>query len=333
MKKNKNVIHQLSREKYQLKRRQWNNGNRKRKGSSYLFPKENNSHFIERKAPKIFNLKPEHAEDVIEYINTLKKLGSTKKGLFLNLSEVEEIGIGAISMLLSVMSELNDNGTVFRGLKPRHEESKDILERSGFMKFVNGSVKVENKNTRNTIFTGNKRTNHTEILDAIHSSMETVWGVSGRSPLLYGTIVEMIKNSCKHAFKSENNVWWHFAVSHDEDKKIVRFSFVDNGIGVVGSYKKGELFKQIVGLFKSNSEFIESAFTKGIESKTGLKWRGTGLPTIYESFEDNIIKNFVVITNDAYCNFNTKRKTNLKNEFNGTYYYWEIDEMCVKHCF
>ncbi len=326
---------QLSRIRYQLKRSKWKNGKRKRKGNitNVAKYKSNDRVFIPKKAPAIFNLQPEHADKVIEYINDIKNIGKSKNGIYLDLTEVTEIGIGAISMLLSLMSELGGNGMIFRGTKPRQKIPKDILEKSGFMNFVNGTVKNGNKNTRNTIFSGDKRTNHTEILDAIHQSMVTVWDCNGRSPLLYGTIVEMIKNSCKHAFKSDNKVRWHFAVNHDEENNVVKFSFVDNGIGVVGSYKLGALFKSLMRFFGNNSDFIEAAYFEGIESKTGLPWRGTGLPTIHETFEDNIIKNFVVITNDAYCNFDTKVKTTLKNEFKGTYYYWEIDKSCEKHCF
>ena len=276
---------------------------------------------------------PENAKKTIDYINQVKKLGKKRKGVDFNLKDVTEIGVGAISMLLSVMAELRGQGIRFRGTKPSNIEANNVLERSGFMRFVQGAVNPENRNSKNIIFTGNKRTHHTEILDVIHNSMETVWGTKGRSQLLYGIIVEMIKNSCKHAFKSDNNVRWHFAVSHDDNSKSVKFSFVDNGIGVVSSHDKGDLLKTFGGVFRNNAEFIEGAYTEGIKSKTGLSWRGTGLPTIYETFDLGIIKNFAVITNDVYCDFDNGTKQILNNQFKGTYYYWEVDKNCIKHCF
>lgn len=327
----RNKSHQVARQRYQLKRAKWAKRTRKRKSNAKTY--SGPIKYVECNAPEIFNLLPNYADATIKYINEVKKLGNKRKGIDFNLKDVTEIGVGAISMLLSVMAELKGQGISFRGTKPENNNALNVLEKSGFMKFVYGRVKPENNNTQNIIFTGDKRTHHTEILDVIHNSMETVWGIKGRNQLLYGTIVEMIKNSSKHAFKSDNKVSWHFAVSHNQESNTVKYSFVDNGIGVVSSHEKGDLLRTVGGVFRDNSEFIEGAYTEGIKSKTGLSWRGTGLPTIYETFDFGIIKNFAVITNDVYCNFDSDIKQILKNQFKGTYYYWEIDNNCVKHCF
>jgi len=330
-KTNQNKRHLAARQRYQLKRSRWANGKRNKKLGKYSFTGE--LEYVICPAPIYFNLSPINADRTIEYINQVKKLGNKRKGVDFNLRDVTDIGVGAISMLLSVMEELRGQGIRFRGTKPDNIDAKNVLERSGFMKFVHGNVSIENKNSKNIIFTGNKRTHHTEILDAIHDSMETVWGVKGRSQLLYGTIVEMIKNSCKHAFKSDKNVRWHFAVSHDQMTNTVKFSFVDNGIGVVSSHEKDNLLRKFGGIFRNNAEFIEGAYTEGIKSKTGLSWRGTGLPTIYETFDFGIIKNLAVITNDVYCNFDSNSKLILNNQFKGTYYFLEVNKDCFKQCF
>lgn len=122
----------------------------------------------------------DNAETTIEYINQVKKLGNKRNGVDFNLIEVEEIGVGAISMLLSVMQELTSQGIKFKGTKPNNVKAKNILERSGFMKFVKGRVGQNNKNSNNIIFTGNKRTHHSEILEVIHYSMKTILGTKKR---------------------------------------------------------------------------------------------------------------------------------------------------------
>jgi hypothetical protein len=328
---NQNFKYQKSRQRYQLKRAKWSKGSLKRKPgiNKYLGPLK----FIEHKAPNKLNLNPENANKTIKYINEVKKIGSKRNGVDFDLKDVTDIGVGAISMLLSVMAELRSKGIRFKGTKPSNIDVKNVLEKSGFMKFVKGTVNKSNRNTKNRIFTGNKRTHHTEILDVIHDAMETVWGVKGRNQLLYGTIVEMIKNSSKHAFKVDKDVRWHFAVSHDQINNSVKFSFVDNGMGVVKSHEKDDFFKKAEGIFRDNADFIEGAYTEGIKSKTGLSWRGTGLPFIFETFNDSIVRNFVVITNEAYVNFETNDKKSLSNSFSGTYYYFEVDTSCLKQCF
>ncbi|WP_289062679.1 ATP-binding protein [uncultured Zobellia sp.] len=325
--------HNQARFRYQLKRRKWKKKTRKRRGSSKQ-QRTRAPEYIDLVAPVKFTLEPENVKEVLEYIEAVKKIGREKKDVNFILKDVEEIGIGAISMLISVMNELEERNVVFKGTKPKKDKPKNILEKSGFMNFVVGKVREQNRTTRNIIFTTGKINTHQKnIVNAIHKANLTVWGEDGRSPLLYGTIVEMIKNSCKHAFKIEDKVKWHIAVNHDEKNNKVKFSFVDNGIGIIKSFEKEDLMKIFGGYFRNNAEFIDAAYNSGIESKTGKAWRGTGLPTIYETFSDKIIKKLVVITNNVYCDFETNKKFTLKEPFSGTYYYWEMDKGCVKHCF
>lgn len=328
-----NKRYQKARQLYQLKRRKWANGTLKR-GKTKQQKRTREPNFVDLIAPKKFTLEPKNVKEALAYIGKVKEIGKKKKDVNFILEDVEEIGIGAISMLISVMQELEEKNIYFKGVKPKKDEPKDILERSGFMKFVDGKVSEKNKHTKNTIFTTGKSSTHqSSIVDAIHKANHTVWSEYGRSPLLYGTIVEMIKNSCKYAFKSNEKVRWHIAVNHDEENNKVKFSFVDNGIGIINSFEKSELLKIFSGFFRDNAEFIETAYKNGIESKTGKSWRGTGLPTIYETYEDKIIKKLVVITNDVYCDFEENKSIILKKTFSGTYYYWEMDRDCLKHSF
>lgn len=326
--------HIAARQLYQLKRTKWNNGSLKRTKSGKT-KRSRPPNFIDAKAPEKFNLQPENVENVLSYIGLIKDLGRKKKDVNLILEDVDEIGIGAISMLISVMQELSEKNIYLKGVKPINEEAKNILEQSGFMRFVNGKISDKNRRLKNIIFTTGKANTHQRIIvDSIHKANHTIWGQYGRSPLLYGILLEMIKNSCKHAFKSLEKVRWHIAVNHDEENRKVKFSFVDNGIGIIRSFEKDDLVKYAKGIVRDNIKLVQSAFEEGIESKTGLPWRGTGLPTIHESLkEDGIISNLVVITNDVYFNFDTGVSINLNKTFSGTYYYWEMDRSCEKHCF
>lgn len=321
-----------ARQRYQLKRAKWYKGTRKRK----VTPQKRTRlpDFADAKAPQNFTLAPDNIRVSLEYIGKVKRIGKSKRDVNFILDDVHEIGIGAISMLISVMEELKEKSIYFKGTKPTRETPKNILEQSGFMKYVKGTIDKANLRTKNTIFTTGKSNTHQRfIIEAIHAANNTVWGEPGRSPLLYGTIVEMIKNSCKHAFKSQDRVRWHIAVNHDEENNKVKFSFVDNGIGIINSFEKADLTRIFKQFFKNNAEFIETAYKDGIESKTGKSWRGTGLPTIHETFEDQVIKKLVVITNNVYVDFETKQRIVLDKTFSGTYYYWEMDRSCVKHCF
>lgn len=294
---------------------------------------ENHLNFIDIKPPEIFKLKYESCESVIEFINRIKLIGKGGRNINIIMDDIVEIGEGAISMLLSVMEELVKTGVIIKGSKPRSLEPKEILEKSGFFKFVKGKIDENNKLTKNTILnTGDTNTPQSELAVEIIKSMETIWGKKGRSPSIYSCVFEMMRNSCDHAFKKQSKVKWHFAVSHAEDEHLVKFSFVDNGRGIIKTFANG-ILKKFINLFSDNVEIVETAFQNGIESRTGFPWRGKGLPTIYENYCDGFIKSLVVISNDVYIDFDNNIKHKLTNTFSGTYYYWVVDQTCVKECF
>jgi hypothetical protein len=142
----------------------------------------------------------------------------------------------------------------------------------------------------------------------------------------------MMRNSCDHAFKNIGSVRWHWSISHEDSNRLVKFSFVDNGRGLLATLKGGPL-RRLVYMFKDDVDLVETAFRNGIHSRTGLTWRGKGLPTIFEAYEENYIRNLVVITNDVYIDFDKGIKRKLVTSFDGTYYYWVVDQQCTKACF
>ena len=290
-------------------------------------------HFYDKKAPEKFNLQYENCNSVIKYVNEIKKLGEEGKAINILMDDITEIGEGAIAMLLSVIEELEKKGIPIKGSKPNPGKERDILEKSGFFKYMHGQVDQKNRNTKNTILkTGGKTTELVNISEEIKKANETVWGEKGRNPPLRGTVFEMMRNSCDHAFRNENNIIWHFAISHDEEYKQVKFSFVDNGRGIIKSFTEG-LLSKVLNLFKDNADVLDTAFRNGIESRTGLSWRGKGLPTIFENYEDGYFKNLVVISNDVFIDFDRKIHEKLEVPFSGTYYFWTLNENCVKACY
>lgn len=293
-----------------------------------------NPRFIEIEAPANLTLKYEDVEEVLVFISNIKKMG--KKGFFihLKLSNVIEIGEGAIALLLSVISDLERKRIFFKGEKPLHEHSKNTLERSGFFEHMTGSVSKINSVSKNKILkTGGEKTDQKELGPQIHNAMSTIWGVEGRCPALYGGLGEMMRNSCEHAFPLSSPIIWHLGISHFEEENCCKFSFVDNGQGIIKTYNEKGLLKIIVKYFKNNAEILKLAFEDGITSRTGLSWRGKGLPTIYEMYLDNIITNLVVITNDVYLDFDRKIYKKISTNFSGTYYFWKIDTTCEKLVF
>lgn len=285
-------------------------------------------------APEKLTLQFGYSEEVLSFINRLKQLGEVENEISMRLDNVTDIGEGAIAMLLSVINELTLNNVTLVGEKPHNNYARNALERSGFFKYMRGYVAPENLKTKNIIIrTGNINTSQKELSPEMPKAMETVWGEAGRCPELFGGIGEMLRNTCDHAFDNGHKITWHLGVSHIEKDKTVKFSFVDNGIGIIKTYYDKGLIQKVKGFFKDNAEVLENAFKRGIDSRTGLPWRGKGLPTIYDLYEDNIITNLVVITNNVYLDFDRKTFEEIKVPFSGTYYFWKVDQTCERKYF
>lgn len=281
-------------------------------------------------APISLSLKHEYVDDMLEFVKRVKKIASETKFVKLHLKDVKYIGEGGIAMLLSVMTESLKNGTMFQGLKPTCENCKAILERSGFYKLLHGQKNVTSDDIT-ILTTGSHDSNIDRLLPAVHKAMETIWGSPGRCPILVGGIGEMMRNSIDHAYREEDPVAWHLSVSHFKEKNTVKFSFVDNGVGIIERYSETDkpLLNSLRVKLKTNHSILKEAYQNGIKSRTGLSWRGTGLPTIYEMFEDNVISNLVVITNNCYLDFERDQFEKLSVSFSGTYYYWTMDKSCI----
>lgn len=285
--------------------------------------------FAEVIAPEKLTLQLGYSEEVLKFIALLKSLGETEDVINIRLHKVTDIGEGAIGMLLSVMKELTNKGISLKGEKPSNTIARNKLEKSGFFKYMRGYVSPENLKTKNIIIhTGDINTSQKELEPAMPQVMETVWGTKARCPELFGVIGEMLRNSCDHAFHRDSSVFWHLGVSHIEKDNTVKFSFVDNGVGIINKYYENNDWEKVKGFFKSNSKVLVNAYKKGIESQTGLHWRGEGLPTIYELYTDNIITNLVVITNNVYLDFDKEKFEEIKVPFSGTYYFWKINKEC-----
>lgn len=337
-KKRKKHLISRARAKSRKKRRQKKDRNSKPSILNAVFRKQNPQQVREKKvftapAPENFNLRHENCEEVIQYINNIKKSAAKKWNIIIDLSKVKDLKEGAIAMLLSVVTEIKGTKKVsISGIAPTDRTLRTALEKSNF--FENVPVKGQPPITtvRDFLRSGKKGDARNFLAEQIRKAMEIVWNQSGRNPNLRTVIFEMMRNSCDHAFQNKKDIRWHLAISHDKVKHLVKFSFVDNGEGIPRTLVKNYM-TSIKTMFKGDAEMLEAAYHGESGSRTRLPWRGKGLPTIYESSVERHIKNFLVISNGVFLHFDKQITENIKVPFRGTYYYWEIDDSCVKTCF
>jgi hypothetical protein len=328
--------YQLSRQRYELKRRLKFKGWRKSqnkdklgKPQSLVKWQKDVDDSIKITAPIKFSL-TENINETLNFVTSIKRLGSKGRKLHIRLAHIETIRQGAIAMLLSVVGELSEKGIRVSGDYPQNKEARKILEQSGFFNYVHGRIDEENKNTVNTILTKGK-----DVVDAKQSSsivldaMKTVWGVAYRNQALQGLLIELMANTVNHAFPDKQHRRWWLSVNHDQSNNKVSFVFVDNGVGIINTlYLK--FSKKIKNLFfESDATLLASAFEGKVGSRTQLGNRGRGLPSIYKKQHQGHIRKLKVVTNNVFLDFENNTFKSLKNDFSGTYYYWEIDVNCT----
>lgn len=278
-----------------------------------------------KKPPVIFSIR-ENPIETINFINELKKIKSPRKRIFFNLRNVEKITNGSIALLVSVIKELSSKGYRISGNKPIDKGIKKILEKSGFFFHMSGDIEYENQFTPNTILEQGEKTISPQLTAGIvRSAMKTISGESKRNKKLQGLFIELMANSINHGFPNQEKKKWILSTSHLEQEKSVNFTFIDNGVGILKTLEL-KILKQLLTLFKGNHDLLLSAFKGEIGSRTGLSYRGKGLPFIFDSISKDYISNLFIITNNVILDFKNQKFYDIDIDFSGTFYYFELNE-------
>ena len=259
-------------------------------------------------------------------INDLKLLYGTNERIYLNLKNVVKITNGTIALLLSVVNDFTANGQRIIGSRPKNKEARKILELSGFFKFMQGELEYESEISSNTIIEqGNKSIEPQVTAKIVRSAMKTVTGVEQRNKKLQGLFIELMANSINHGFPNEERKKWIVSTSHYQNTNCVSFSFIDNGVGILETLKQ-KIGRKIETIFKGKNDLLLSAYQGDIGSRTGLKFRGKGLPYIQDKINKNYISNLFILTNNVILDFKNQKYYEIKTAYSGTFYYFELNK-------
>ena len=75
-----------------------------------------------------------------------------------------------------------------------------------------------------------------------------------------------------------------------------------------------------------NPQLLQEIMEGKIGSRTGLSYRGKGLPTLHGLAKSGILRNLVIVTNDVRAFVAEDRYEQLNESFRGTFYSWELGE-------
>jgi hypothetical protein len=152
---------------------------------------------------------------------------------------------------------------------------------------------------------------------------------------IYTTLIECMGNTRQHAYKKGSGYakWWLMA-SYDKESVRVHFTFLDNGYGIPSTIRMrfGEKIRSVFGKIVGevpDSGLILSALNGEFRTRTGIAYRGKGLPSIFETARNKKIDNLIVISKKGYVGWKKSEKgelesIELKFPLFGTLLSWDI---------
>jgi len=281
-----------------------------------------------------------NTKEVIDYISVLKsyrKVNQLVKTVFIDLSNVINIDIGSVSLLLSSIKELNIYGINIKGNLPLNDIAKQFIIKSGYLEHMSNLSKRLRKDIRTftsdnlILMSGASKSESRKIGECIKKSIEILTGNSHHYPPVYGMIQEMNGNSVEHAYRKKKH--WLLGVNIDSSNEKIIFTYADNGYGILNTLKRkfSAIINDVFNL-KNDLEILNGLFDREYNSRFKQQYnRNKGLPVIKKAYVNGKVKNLLVITNDVYLHFGNNSSIKLNSTYKGTFYYWELDIKTIEN--
>lgn len=265
----------------------------------------------------------DNTDEVLKFFKDVNSVIRGRKNLFIDFQDVVFLTNDALVLLLSYFNTTRKTrGTSIRGNAPNDPKLKKIFYESGiFDEPPEGSP-------RNYIHTRkNKKADGNIADDLIRKATLKIFGTEGRCPGIYRALMECMSNTCCHAQpKSIGTETWWLTVYNNTEEDHVSFAFIDLGVGIFNSNKMrdfGLKFSSFFG-FSDNKDLLREILNGRQQSSTKISYRGKGLPTIVKGEQRNYYSNLQIISNNVKAKPSDNQYITLKEEFEGTFLYWEL---------
>jgi hypothetical protein len=272
----------------------------------------------------------QNAEEMNAFLQELR-VYARKFHISLNLTDVILITPEAIAALTATISSSSLPDTNVQGNLPSDPTARQVLLESGFFEHVSSMAPLPKGKLGKITKRHSKRVEAKTAQLLIECGTSQAFGVKKNTHTTraaYSTLIELMSNTHNHAAgkRPELETWWATAFG-DSNRKRVCYSFVDTGVGIFRSFKVN-LIRRAFQQFgvSENPELLLEILEGRVESRTGLAYRGKGLPTIYKKSRRGDIKSLFIIANDVYADVSNDIYRSLKTPFNGTLLYWESEE-------
>jgi hypothetical protein len=280
-------------------------------------------------APSVFSL-IENPDETLKFFARLDAVGTSKRAMpLIHLEDVTRMTIDAVLLLISKIKALETIGIGIAGNAPKDEAVKNVLIQSDFFSQISNKPADYRSDGKSGILTKRvgKRVREDICQELVHFATSRVFGSVRKNGGLYRALVECMANTRDHATIGQRRLepWWVTAY-FDKSTGIAHFAFLDNGVGIFESARMRTAL-QMIGKFLNilnPSDVLMDILDNNLGSRTGLPYRGKGLPAIKRALVRNQISNLRIITNQAFLDVSLRKGGVLPRPFNGTCLTWEI---------
>lgn len=290
----------------------------------------------EFKVPNDFSIL-ENSEVVVKFfseiISYIKKINRNKRkiekyDILIDMSNTENITGDALMYLLTIIMNIRINKkniTIhWHGNAAKTDDANLFIKSCGFLNYLNTDKKNILVNRENIQIKSGKFIEPNikrEICDFTNEKLGTNIKYSS---FLHNTLNELMLNTRDHAYNEISNFKYNWYVFVENDNDRIKYTFIDNGLGIPTTVKK-KFYEIVLNNLYLDKEYkyVESALNGEFKrSQTGQSNRGKGLPEIFKYENENKISNLTIISNYAY--YNKQKSFDLNSSLEGTLIYWEI---------
>jgi len=283
--------------------------------------------------PTIFSV-IKNPEETLALFMDFNHAASRRENIHFDMSSVSEITPDAILYMLSRFRYFERSGKRLSvsGNIPRDPLCATILVTSGFLKHVSYPNKGSIPKDLNVLDVVSGRKVLPDIAQKFVSfARDRLPVAKDTSRSIYKTVIECMANTRDHAYPRPGGDWWLMA-SYRKDTRTVHFTFVDNGMTIPATVRKkiAEVVSSIatalvpISSGTRESDLINSALLGKYRTRTGLSYRGKGLPSIYAQSRNRRIKNLTIVSSHGYIDVEANIVKDLQQKFQGTLLSWDF---------
>jgi hypothetical protein len=257
-----------------------------------------------------------------------------------DLSKIASITESFAAVMTAHIKDWNiSQGRASTIIQPQDDFCKKKLKRLGIQKKVpDSSENIFDSDINAPQKITNLKVANQVAKAVVDTSTALIYGQKRKIKELYAILIELMANTNNHADSVSREVYpWWLWIFHDPELDVVKFVFLDLGVGIFESLPvKQHILQNPIPFDPTNkvinrrgvelSLIFQNLEQGKIKSSTGKSERGKGIPLVADSAKSGHFSRFIILSNDAYIDMSDNTVSVMHQHFSGTLYYFELTE-------